>query len=69
MAEWVPVDLDKDTKDGSITGATFSMRVPGGMIIRNVMTNGQQAMVFVPYHRGPGSDAVTDTWIEDNKIT
>lgn len=67
MAEWKVINVDKEAS-GQITGGTYAMKVPGGMIVRTVVQDHGTAMVFVPSKDHVASADVASTWIEDNKV-
>lgn len=70
MAEWVAISKDIDKTNGELLGATYVMKVPGGMIVRNIMNFGV-GMVFVPDpspQMTVNFENVLEKWIENNSI-
>jgi hypothetical protein len=68
MSKWTVIDIDKEPS-GKVSGGTYAMRVPGGMLIRCITEQGI-AMTFVPMSERmlAPNKSVTDQWIEENEI-
>jgi hypothetical protein len=73
MANWTVISKDLDSVDKTTIGVTLVMKVPSGMIVRNIMTTGAISMVFVPDPQPTKTDPfqvenLLEKWIGENKI-
>ena len=73
MAEWTVISVDKD--ETGILGATYVMKVPGGMVVRNLTATGATSLLFVPdrtndqlVSSGIEAENLLEKWISDNKV-
>lgn len=71
MTKWSLIDKDIDPTNNSVIGGTFTMKVPGGMLVRTIMISGSQTMVFIPMNEVMigGELSSIDEWINKNRIT